>query len=234
MAKQSRVSIDLIERVYKREAYVIQCFIAFSLNCGENPALRDFSIATPIKFGIAEHDAKDGVVVNLLKSDYITWIAAVSFGQLADLLSLYLDDVYILLGMYGLVGGKRTNVLKDYRNFRMKSLNEKIKVLEDVYSLGSLYADVIASMTKIRNCIIHRHGIVGSDDLNEPGKATLRWKGAVLTTAGTKSGKVSPEHRGPVLTEKGDTLFIEVVMKEKSFQIGKQVILNPQEIGEIF
>ena len=107
-------------------------------------------------------------------------------------------------------------------------------MLEDMYSLGSIYTDVIASMTKIRNCIMHRHGIVGNQDLNEPGKATLRWKGADFTIVGSKTGKVPPEQRGPVLTEKGDTLLIEVVMKEKSFKVGEKVTLNPQEIGEIF
>ena len=88
MAKRSLVHIDLIKAVYKREAYVIQCFLAFSINCGENPNLRDFSLATPLKFGIGEEDAKDDQIVSLLKADYTAWIAAVGFGQLADLLSL--------------------------------------------------------------------------------------------------------------------------------------------------
>jgi hypothetical protein len=222
MAKRSRAEINLIKAVYKREAYVIQCFLAFSINCGENPDLCDFSIATPLKFGIGEQDAKDDHVVELLKSDYIAWIAAVGFGQLADLLSLYLDDVYILLSMYGLVGGKRTNVLKDFRQFNKKSLNEKIKIIEDMYSLGSIYTDVISSMTKIRNCIIHRHGIVGNEDLNEPGKATVRWKGADFMITGSKPGKVPPDQRGPVLTEKDDTLMIEVVMKESHSKLEKK------------
>ena len=225
MAKTGEISIGRITSVYEREAARIKCFVAFSINCGEKPDLREFSVSTPMRFGLSQEEAENNPeLVNLLKSEYNTWIAAVAFGQLSELLALYLDDIYLFLSVsHGLARGTLDKLLRAYPRFSKKSLNDKIQTLDHTYSLGAIYMDVVRSMSTIRNCIIHRHGIVAGDDLNEADKATLRWKGVDMTwTFGSRLGRIPPEHRGPITKEIGDSVKIEIVMKKKSFGLGEK------------
>jgi hypothetical protein len=96
------------------------------------------------------------------------------------------------------------------------------------------FKEEIKSVNQIRNCLVHRHGIVGEKDIKGLSQKSLRLKWVSLETTTMKDGQEKSlsfdvRKEGIVV----DNLVLKHVEKEKAFQLGEKISLNINEFNGV-
>jgi hypothetical protein len=126
-----------------------------------------------------------------------------------------------------------TNIVRGAAKFDRLPLPEKLIYLQKRYSWHRPeLSDHILSLNAVRNCLVHRDGIVGGNDLKLSGDQGLsvRWRKGELV-AGTGTDKRVLEAGSHV--DAGETVTVEFIDLEKSFALGERVVFNVTEYVDI-
>ncbi|QEE19427.1 hypothetical protein FNA67_04220 [Youhaiella tibetensis] len=89
----------------------------------------------------------------------------------------------------------------------------------------------LASFQKLRNCLEHRGGIVGRQDVDETNTMSLRLPYLKVNVIGA-SGSVAPLEIGRELRE-SSSIEVEVAVRTTRFNLGETVDIEPVRVGEI-
>ncbi|MDR7225251.1 hypothetical protein [Aminobacter aminovorans] len=93
------------------------------------------------------------------------------------------------------------------------------------------WAPELTSFQKVRNCLEHRGGIVGSQDLD--GTNTLSLSLPYLEVEVIEhSGSRVPFRIGMPL-EEASAMHVKVAVGKKTFKLGESIVVEPKQIGEI-
>jgi hypothetical protein len=115
------------------------------------------------------------------------------------------------------------------RRFDRLSLPEKMKRLEGSGLQRPTFADDIISINAARNCLAHRRGIVGLEDVDDAKDfMTVKWHRLRLqaTDDGREVGVGS-------YFEKPTTLAISLVRRSRRFRLGQSVTLTSADYVEV-
>ena len=93
------------------------------------------------------------------------------------------------------------------------------------------WAPELTSFQKLRNCLEHRGGIVGMQDIDETGAMVLRLPYLKVDVVG-QSGAVRPFEIGMALQERS-SMEVGVDVRTRTFQLGETVEVEPKQIGEM-
>jgi hypothetical protein len=93
------------------------------------------------------------------------------------------------------------------------------------------WAPELTSFQKLRNCLEHRGGIVGMQDIDEAGAMVLRLPYLKVEIVG-QSGSVRPFEIGMALQERS-SMEVGVDVRTQTFQLGQIVEVEPKQIGEM-
>jgi hypothetical protein len=122
--------------------------------------------------------------------------------------------------------------IEDKKRFDLKSLKKKLDWLKNKYGLLlPELSESILSLNRARNCMTHRSGVVGQDDISEDTENSLlvEWRKFQIF-AHSKNGKRVVDLPGRVENEQ---LSLEVVKVQKVFKLGDQIEFSPSELVEI-
>lgn len=89
----------------------------------------------------------------------------------------------------------------------------------------------LTSFQKLRNCLEHRGGIVGQQDVDETGTMVLRLPYLKVDVIG-RGGVVKPFEIGMALSEPS-RMEVEVAARTSTFDLGQAVDFEPKMIGEL-
>lgn len=89
----------------------------------------------------------------------------------------------------------------------------------------------LSSFQKLRNCLEHRGGIVGTQDVDETNTMILRLPYLKVDVIDA-SGAVRPFEIGMAVRETS-TVKVEVAVRKTTFYLGQTVEVEPKRIGEI-
>lgn len=93
------------------------------------------------------------------------------------------------------------------------------------------WAPELTSFQKLRNCLEHRGGIVGMQDVDETGAMVIRLPYLKVDVVG-ESGAVRPFEIGMDLKERS-SMEVGVDVRKLTFQLGENVEVEPKQIGEM-
>lgn len=119
------------------------------------------------------------------------------------------------------------------RRYDRLPLPEKLRHLEEQFGLQRpAYADTALSINAARNCLTHRSGVVGVEDLADPSDPGLLVRWCTLSVeaqgeAGTRY--VSAGSR----VEAGETVRVTLALTERQFLLGMKIELSEQEYVQI-
>jgi hypothetical protein len=165
----------------------------------------------------------------LAKREFSTWVLTNGFCDIAEAISVVLEQVYRVAWKVRradqLVGTDESKVLqweqaceRAAQQFNRKTLPDKLDHLGSDYSIHfspSLVRE-IRSINAARNCFVHREGIVGEKDLNEPGQLTVYFRRLALIIGPTDAPR---EIALPYTKQDGDELRVEERDASKSFAL---------------
>src|SRR4030043_1049828 len=120
---------------------------------------------------------------NQAKERFGQWCLVNSFEDAVDYLHCFLDECYTVCeilrsGQNNLIQLKLFHWILNIgkSKFHKQGLPDKIKRLKDVYRVYSNMEDQILSLNRVRNCLVHRLGIVGQQDVDLNNVLTAKFK----------------------------------------------------------
>lgn len=167
-------------------------------------------------------------------AEFGKWVRANGLRELIETVSLFLDKLYEPLFIVHRGADKDGNKLERPDRFERLGIVDKIESMSGVLPVSDDDKRMLSAMNRMRNCYVHRRGIVGGRDLDEQADAmTVRWLAFDMQVE-EPDGNVIPESElyGRVL-EQGGVVQIKVVERTRSFRQGTEVVLEKRDLKEI-
>jgi hypothetical protein len=121
------------------------------------------------------------------------------------------------------------------KKFHRLTMPDKLKRLRDDFSVTSELEKHLLSVNTVRNCIVHRLGIVTDRDVDANGELVLLWRSfdaIAQNSDGTQ--EVSLMDNPEFLIEVGWSVIPRVLDKKRVFQKGERIDLSYREITDTF
>lgn len=216
-------SLDTIAHDAKIRIHIITSSVAYAVAALEKDEKPAFQLGTSIRMGLSDEDVNDPDVIARMRWEYRAWVIGHALAEISESIATFLN---VLVR----AEGKALGYNERYEKFERLGLNLKLKALP-LLTLDDDYQSAIESVTSARNCLIHRHGIVGDRDCNVTGELVLTWRGIKLFRV-QPDGLVEfdPSHRGFVTQKAGDMVQILVTGIERKFGIGSRLDLEPEDL----
>jgi len=224
--------------------------VAFGLRAADTATPVDLSIP-----GVSSHVSpaqSRSLSIEEARAEFRSWILANGFRDCVEAIGPSLEwarkfcfiwtrpgdvtiqeDGTITLG--AIISGEEWNkeIIEGAKKFDFMGLANKLSHLEQKYGFRppSLHEHIL-TLNKARNCLSHRRGIVGEEDVNDPSGPFLRivWRRLQFTVR-TEQGEKPLEL--PAHVEAGSLLAMSFVDTSKRFAIGERLQITPEEFVEM-
>ena len=111
------------------------------------------------------------------------WYLCTAFRDAIELLNVFLDQGRLLCALFpsaaqGKIKADDYNriVGKEARQFHRLGLPDKLKKLRQDFGVASELEGHVLSINTVRNCLVHRLGIVADQDVDANGELVLLWR----------------------------------------------------------
>lgn len=143
------------------------------------------------------------------------------------------DDGSLRLSAQIAEGEWNEQLVQEGADFEYWPLRKKLNFLEESYGLKiPELTEAVLSISYARNCLTHRRGIVGQEDLRSDKDIGLvvRWRKMQLTARGESGDRVIEP---PAQVKEGEQILIGYADDSKEFKLGEQIQFTPQEFVQL-
>ncbi|MGH8503839.1 MAG: hypothetical protein ACREVE_15515 [Gammaproteobacteria bacterium] len=172
-----------------------------------------------------------------IKEEFRVWIEAGGFRELADTFARYLDSVHHTCLVMKAVREKTsvTDFSDVHLKFRSEGFPNKLNILQQRFSVGPAHGPQLISLSRARNCLTHRNGIVGEEDLRGETEFSAKWHGMDVFIE-EPNGKRHPFNETPpegLLLPEGGSVKMQFVERVRSFKRGEKLLLSTRDLAEV-
>ena len=185
-------------------------------------------------FRSSVHLADNRIPFSEIKTEFDAWCLKSGFTDAVDYLSVFLEECRLVVGLHSLgsntTGAELDRVrFEERKSFHWLGTRRQIKFLRERYDVSSQLQEHVLSLIGVRNCFVHRHGIVGNEDLNDSDRMTIKWYAFHLILADTVTGRetLADEQSDP--TENLSNLIPRIGLVERHLSVGDRIQLSPRE-----
>ena len=169
------------------------------------------------------------------KSKFQEWCLRNSFRDSVETIIVFLEECHLVCALLDSRENCRINV-EDYnqivsekqKRFHKLNFPDKIEFLRKIFSISSSLEEHVLSLNKVRNCLVHRSGIVGQQDLNADNELIAKFREIqfiALTPDKTNERVIT----GPTIMNEGEHLAVRSQDCEKHFGLGQKIDFTPLE-----
>jgi hypothetical protein len=169
-----------------------------------------------------------------IKTEFDAWSLKNGFTDAVDYLSVLLEECRLVASLSSLgsnITGAELNRARfeERESFHWMGTRRQIEFLRERYNISSPLEEHVLSLIKIRNCFVHRHGIVGNEDLDDSGRMMIKWYAFHMMISDTVTGTETlvDQQSGP--TQNPSNLRLRVGLVERCLSIGDRIQLSPTE-----
>lgn len=169
-----------------------------------------------------------------IRDEFQTWVIGNALREIDLHFNLFLDEVWATIQFAALHG---KSVKSDYKlksiSAETNAANKLERVLE---ALGQANADVnnLRSLSNFRNCLTHSAGFVQPRHAHSDGQMLVSWRGLdFVLKEGDHQRILNEEHEPVQIGDGGGEVLVIVAERQRTFAVGAQVVLAPQELAEI-
>lgn len=233
-------AIDLIVESSLSEVRTVSMLIAHALNASSAAPRSDVRLAGFMQ--LVDVPALESTAdLERFRERYQIWVVRNGLRDLVAAMEAFLNSMHTLLvdaqrhlGVFG-----RQKVRDLVREFERFGVSKKLRAMHRHFGLETNLLAYVDSLTSARNCITHRHGIVGTADCDASGALYLRWLGvdATISEGDGTVHVITPQTLGPFDSSRfseGDAhLTVGVVSREIRFALGDALVIAPRQLEEI-
>lgn len=169
------------------------------------------------------------------KNEFHSWCLRNSFRDSVETLSGFLEECYVVCSLLKArknecIKTEEYNkiIIKNSGKFHSMNFPDKIDILRKEFSVYSSLEEHVLSLNKVRNCLVHRDGIVSTKDLNTENELVAKFREiqlVVLSPDKTKEQIITE----PTTIDEGGHLGIKVQNFERRFKLRERIDFEPIE-----
>lgn len=212
-----------ISHAAKLRIHIITSSVAYAVAAIENDPSPKFQLGTAVRMGLSDEEVINPDAIARMRWEYRAWAVGHALADISESIATFLNELVR-------AEARAFGYTDRFDKFERLGLDLKLRALP-VLGLDEDYQSAIESMTRARNCLVHRHGIVGDRDCNDSGELVLAWRGIKLfKVQPTGLVEFDPSHRGPATQQTGDTVQLLVTGIERRFPLGSRLDLEPSDL----
>lgn len=235
--KQVNIDFDKIRDIAFKGIRRTAIFMGLGVNAARDERLKKYQLTDLNMFEFV-HKNVDEKTLTLFKTEFHRWIISNGLRELVETYAVFLDRIYELCLLIQINTKELTNKEFDrlMRSFEKLGVERKLKIMKKEFSIETSREKYLNSINRIRNCITHRQGRVGSEDLRGKKVFKLVWLGMEVyaeTPEGRKHSLMPPFPKKGILLSEGAEVKLEFIDRTKEYKLGEVITFQPNDLGEI-
>ncbi len=229
------INFDKILEVALRGVRRASVFMGFGVNAAQDLQFTNYQLTHITKIQLVPDNVTPETLKHF-KDEFKTWVEANGFRELVEAFSSFLDQLH--QACIAIKGHSEKLALQDVyerqKSFEMQGFPNKLNVLQTAFTVGPKHVEYLKSLNKARNCLTHRRGIVGPEDMDSGNEFRVSWLGMdiyIETPSGEKH-MLNDIQPGLYLPE-GGAVMAKMVERQRNYERGAPVLLSTRELAEI-
>ncbi len=234
----NNVTVDLskVKEIALKGIRRTTIFLGLGVNAAREDKFTKYQLPENHFFKMVPENASEEQVAHF-KQNFEKWIISNGVRELIETFALFLDKIH--QSCLWFATSKAAMNSEDANRygpaFERKGVEEKLKKLRVHFDIQTDKEKYFSSINQARNCITHRQGIVGPEDLK--GNHSLKltwWKLDVIaqTAEGKEVSLMSIPEEG-LYFENAGSISVKVSERLREFKLGEIIELTPADINEI-
>lgn len=224
---------DIADRGVRRAA----AFVGLGVNAARDSQFKKYQLSEYATFRVMPDNLNDKSIAHI-KEEFEKWVILNGVRELVESFGLFLDKMHsacLLMSTH-----KKQMSSEDAEkfgpSFEWKGVEDKLSTLRNRFRISSDKEKYFGSINQARNCITHRKGRVGPEDLKGDQFFRLTWWGFDIfaeTKNGERHSLMPPLPKEGLLLKDGGHIMFQVKDRIIEYKPGDIVNLSPNELGEI-
>lgn len=211
-------------------------FLGLGFNAAKDPSFQNYELADISPIHLVPSNVPEETVDHF-KTEFGRWIVACGLRELIETFALFLDRTHY--ACLFIASHKNQITFEDATvwqpAFHHKGIKDKLKKFESRFGVKPKHPEHINTIQQVRNCLTHRHGIVGTKDCEGSNELVLKWMGFDLfieTETGETIDLVLPL-KEEIYLKDGGAVKLRFSERVRSYNIGTSVDLEAKDLVEI-
>ena len=234
---QRTIDIDRVSAVALKGVRRASAFLGLGVNVSRDPEFSKYQLNDFISLRVIPDDL-GGDEVAKMKDAFEVWIIVNGLRELVETFALFLDRIHTSCL---LMATSKQALDPDDANtfgpaFERKGIERKLATLRNRFDIGTDKETYLASINRARNCITHRNGIVGAEDVGDDDVFRLKWWALdfyIETPDGEKIHLKPPYPENGIYLEDGGTVMMKITDRAVEYSVGDYIRLSPSDLSEI-
>lgn len=214
-------------------------FLGLGVNCAAGAERADFDIADASYLRLLPENLPDDTLAEA-KAEFGMWVVSNGLREAIDTFDVFLGKVQVAaLSVEAWKAGASSDADTAPYNKRAAAFSrlgteKRLASLADDFDITAQYGPDIVSMRRGRNCLTHRLGVVGGEDVGPDGDLTLQWHMIELYGWHSDGSEfVAATDALPVTFPEASPVNMRHGLREHRFALGERLVLSPAELKEI-
>ena len=237
MAQHINIDLNRIKEISLKGIRRTAVFMGLGINSARANEFKEYQLSRETFFRIIPDNVDDSQIEGF-KAHFEHWIISCGLRELIETFSVYLTAIFksCLLASIHKKKLEINDPEKRLESFKWKGVEKQLKTLRTQFGVETTKGIYFKSINQARNCITHRRGIVGQEDLRNDNSLKMCWWALdpfIETPAGQVISMAPPFPKEGLLLKDGGTFCVKVIEKELEFQMGEVIKLSPNDLSEI-
>jgi hypothetical protein len=232
LAQQVTIDFSKIHDTAIRGIDRAAVFLGLGVNAADHGDLTRYQLTNDTNFRILPDEVTPKTLESW-KKEFRIWIVGCGFRELIDRLCVFFDRIHKACRVID-----QSYTVMAIKKFDFLGLEGKLKTLESEFGVKCPFGIQLASFYPVRNCFVHRLGLVGDPDLKHANSLPLRFMrfdSIFVTSSGeemTIQDIFDPNSPEFVTPEEGH-LGLKWVERRLEFYKNDWISFSPKDLTEI-
>jgi hypothetical protein len=175
-----------------------------------------------------------------IKSDAHSWLQIHFFQDCLDSVGTFVEELLATCAIVDIAHGKSLTIEEmqnGEKNARAahNKLNavDKLAKLKTTYGMNMSSSEKVLSLNKLRNCLVHRQGIISEKDQNDAAGLTIEYYVCRVTVTGIETGVKTIFYTPHMVATEESTAEVEFIESKKTFPLGTRIALDKTDLSNV-
>jgi hypothetical protein len=230
------INFDQIKDIAYRGVRRTAAFMGLGINAARDDQFKKYQLSNISIVQILPDKLDDNSIAHV-KEEFEKWVISDGLRELVESFGLFLDKVHAACLLMATNKKQMSNedAEKFGPAFEWKGVEDKLGTLKIRFGVSSDKAKYFSSINQARNCITHRRGNVGPEDLRGETFRLIWWGFDIYaeTPSGEKHSLKPPMPGEGLVLKEGGKVMLQIKDRIIEYKIGDIVNLSPNDLGEI-
>lgn len=230
------MDLDKIKEIALKGIRRTTIFLGLGVNAARDGKFTKYQLPENHYLKMVPENASEEQVTHF-KQNFEKWVILNGLRELIETFGLFLDKIHqaCLWFATNKAATSSENANTFGPAFERKGVEEKLKTLRTRFDIQTDKEKYFASINQTRNCITHRQGRVGPEDLKGNDLLRLTWwtLDIIAQTADGKEVSLTTMPEEGFYFEKAGTIGVKISDRLREFKPGEIIELTPVDINEI-